>query len=625
MTARLPAPLAALRHWLPQGQLLEDHVWRHRHRTVVTLIWLHAAGLTAFALIQGLGVLHSAAEGGLLALAAVAASTEAVSLRVRSACASFGLIASSAVLVHLWSGAIEAHFHFFVMIAVLALYQDWVPFGLALAMVVLHHGLTGVFGAEHVYNHPDAIAHPWRWSLIHGGFVLAASAAHVVAWRANETQLLRDPLTGLPSRLMFTHRLESALERLDRHPGALAVLFLDLDRFKLVNDSLGHGCGDTLLTDTAQRLCSVVRRHELVARFGGDEFAILCEDLGDEQDALAVAERVLKALGQPFHLGRGPVFSTASIGIALATGPGRSADELLRDADAAMYRAKQSGGGRSALFDDVMRQRSLARLSLESDLRQALALGQLTVHYQPEVSMPGGLAGMEALVRWQHPERGLLAPGDFISLAEETGLIVPIGAWVLEESCRRAQAWRTSGLIGSDVLMRVNVSARQLSAGDELTAVVARVLESTGLDPAGLCLEVTESVLAEDAEGSIEVLRELKALGVQIAVDDFGTGYSSLRYLRQFPLDCVKIDRSFVRGLPSSGEDAAIVAAVIELGHSLGLSVTAEGVETEDQLAHLSAAGCDTAQGFLFSRPESAAAIVARLAEPGAFRRPALT
>ncbi len=569
--------------------------------------------------------MHAGIEGGLIAMAAVAASTEGVSPRVRSACASFGLIASSAVLVHLWNGAIEAHFHFFVMIAVLALYQDWLPFGMALAMVVLHHGLASVFGAQHVYNHPDAIAHPWRWSLIHGGFVLAASLAHVVAWRANETQLLRDPLTDLPSRLMFSHRLESALERLNRHPGAVAVLFLDLDRFKLVNDSLGHGAGDKLLSATAQRLCSVVRRHELVARFGGDEFAILCEDLGDEQDALAVAERVLKALGRPFQLGSGQVFSTASIGIALATGPGRSADELIRDADAAMYRAKQNGGGRSALFDDVMRQRSVARLSLESDLRQALALSQLTLHFQPEVSMMGELVGMEALVRWQHPQRGLLGPGDFISLAEETGLIVPIGAWVLEESCRRAQEWRAAGVIGPDVLMRVNVSARQLSAGDAVTSVLAGVLDSTGMDPAALCLEVTESVLAEDAEGSIEVLRELKALGVQIAVDDFGTGYSSLRYLRQFPLDCVKIDRSFVRGLPASGEDAAIVAAVIELGHSLGLSVTAEGVETDDQLAHLTAAGCDTAQGFLFSRPQSVEALTALLADPDAFRRPALT
>ena len=256
MSARLTAPFTALRHWLPQGQLLDEQVWRRRHHMVVTLLWLHAGGLALFALVQGLGIVHAGIEGGLIAMAAVAASTEGVSPRVRSACASFGLIASSAVLVHLWNGAIEAHFHFFVMIAVLALYQDWLPFGMALAMVVLHHGLASVFGAQHVYNHPDAIAHPWRWSLIHGGFVLAASLAHVVAWRANETQLLRDPLTGLPSRLMFSHRLESALERLNRHPGAVAVLFLDLDRFKLVNDSLGHGAGDKLLLATAQRLRS---------------------------------------------------------------------------------------------------------------------------------------------------------------------------------------------------------------------------------------------------------------------------------------------------------------------------------------------------------------------------------
>ena len=261
----LTSPFAALQNWLPQGQLLAEPVWRHRHRTVVTLIWLHAIALTAFALIQGLGILHALAEGGLLALAAVAASSEGVSPRVRSACASFGLIASSAVLVHLWNGAIEAHFHFFVMIAVLALYQDWLPFGMALIMVILHHGLGSVISSDQVFNHPAAIENPWRWSLIHGTFVLAASAAHVVAWRANETQLLRDPLTGLPSRMLFTHRLEASLARLNRQPGAVAVLFLDLDRFKLVNDSLGHGTGDALLTATARRLCSVVRRHEIVA------------------------------------------------------------------------------------------------------------------------------------------------------------------------------------------------------------------------------------------------------------------------------------------------------------------------------------------------------------------------
>ena len=397
----------ALRHWLPQGQLLAEPVWRRRHKTVVTLIWLHAIGLTAFALAQGFGLVHSLFEGGIVAVAAVAASAEGVSPRVRSACASFGLIASSAVLVHLWSGAIEAHFHFFVMIAVLALYQDWLPFGMALAMVVLHHGLGSVVSATDVYNHSDAIAHPWRWSLIHGGFVLAASAAHVVAWRANETQLLRDPLTGLPSRLLFAHRLESALERLHRQPGTgVAVLFLDLDRFKLVNDSLGHGAGDTLLTATAKRLRGVVRAPR------ADRPLRRRRVRGPVRGRRRRAGRAGRRRAHP----QGPrpaVPARARPGVRdrRASGspspptPTATADELIRDADAAMYRAKQSGGGRAALFDDVMRQRSVARLSLENDLRRAI------VERRARRPLPARAVGPRGRAGRRRGARALAAPG----------------------------------------------------------------------------------------------------------------------------------------------------------------------------------------------------------------------
>jgi len=595
----------AVRQWLPKGQLLPEHIWRRRHATIVALLWVHVVGLTAFGLWQGQTVPHMAIEGGVLALAALLAASEWASMKLRVAAASFGLISSSAVLVHLWGGYIEAHFHFFVMIGVLTLYQDWMPFLVAIGYVVLHHGIAGVVAPESVYNHPGAVESPWRWALVHGGFVLAASAAHIVAWRTNENQLLRDPLTGLPSRVLFINRLTGALERLQRRRGRhVAVLFLDLDRFKVINDSLGHTAGDKLILAVAERLRHSLRRHETVARFGGDEFAILCEDIVDEQDAIAVGERVLRAFSLPFHLPHGDTSSAASLGIALAADPDQDVEDLIRDADAAMYRAKESGGGRLMLFDEVTRQRALTRLHTENALRRAIEREEFRVYFQPEVSVETGtIVGLEALVRWEHPERGLLAPDEFISLAEETGLIVPIGTWVLREACRRAQSWQAERVADEQLVVRVNVSARQLSQ-DGLIDVVHDALEESTLDPAQLCLEVTESVLVEDPETSAKTLAALKRLGVKIAVDDFGTGYSSLEYLRRFPVDCVKIDRSFVRGIPHSSEDVAIVAAVVELGHALGLSVTAEGVETAEQLGNLQNTGCDTAQGFLFSRPE---------------------
>ena len=426
-----------------------------------------------------------------------------------------------------------------------------------------------------------------------------------MAWRTNENQLLRDPLTGLPSRLLFLNRLSGAVDRLQRRPGRFAaVLFLDLDRFKVINDSLGHPAGDQLILAVAERLQHSLRRQEMIARFGGDEFAVLCEDLGDEEDAVAVAERLLKSFGLPFHLTHGDVVSSASIGIALAVDAGQDCEDLIRDADAAMYRAKQAGGGRLMLFDDVTRQRALDRLHTENALRQAIEREEFRVYFQPEVSVEtGAIVGVEALVRWEHPDRGLVPPADFIALAEETGLIVPIGTWVLNEACRHARRWQLARADDQPLTVRVNVSARQLTE-DQLVHTVADALAQTGFDAAHLCLEVTESVLIEDPESSTATLAELKALGVQIAVDDFGTGYSSLEHLRRFPIDSVKIDRSFVRGLPESSEDVAIVGAVIELGHALNLSVVAEGVETSDQLGNLQNAGCDTAQGFLFSRPE---------------------
>jgi diguanylate cyclase (GGDEF)-like protein len=597
----------SLKHWLPKGQLLPEHVLRRRHRSICLLLWLHVPALFAFGMLIGHhSIVHVTADVSLIVLCGLGASCERFRMKARVIAASFGLVTCSAVLVDLWGGITEAHFHFFVMIGVLTLYQDWTPFLVAIAYVVVHHGLGGVISPDSVYgSNTDGARHPWVWALVHGGFVLAASVAHVVAWRTNENQLLRDPLTGLPSRLLYLNNLKLALERLGRGPSrSVAVLFLDLDRFKVINDSLGHGAGDQLLEAVAERIGHSLRRHETLARFGGDEFVILCEDIFDDGDAVAVAERVLKAFSLPFHLESGETMAAASIGISVTSDPSQDPDNLIRDADAAMYRAKGAGGARVVLFDEVTRERALARLHNENAIRKAIEREEFRVFFQPEVSIDGEhIIGLEALVRWQHPERGLLGPGEFISLAEETGLIVPLGTWVLRDACRRAVVWQRTRPADQPLTVRVNVSARQL-AQDSLRETVAAIIKETGIEPALLCLEVTESVLIEDPEESIRTLTELKQLGVKIAIDDFGTGYSSLEYLRRLPVDCVKVDRSFVRGLPDNQEDVAIVNAVIELGHALKLKVTAEGVETTDQMDSLRLAGCDTAQGFLFFRPE---------------------
>jgi diguanylate cyclase len=606
--------LAGLRRalaFLPQGRLLPERSWRRRHRWIVATVWLHAAGLAAFAVIAGFGLAHSLLEGLLVAAAAAAASVEKLGRRFQSLAASFGLITSSALLVHISGGLIEAHFHFFVVIPILVLYQDWFPFLLALAYVVIHHGLLGAIESSSVYNHPDAVAHPWRWALIHGAFVVGASAASLVGWRANE-QLLHEPLTGLAGRAFFFHRVSLALDRLKRRESTLAVLYIDLDRFKLLNDTLGHSVGDELLVAVAQRLKATVRKHDTVARLGGDEFAVLCE-VSSERAALATAERIHAELSRPFQCETAELVTGASIGIVATASAGLSPEVLIGKADAAMYRAKSGNRNRTVVFDEAMGEEDADRLATETALRVALERQELRVFYQPIVApVDGNTLGAEALLRWQHPERGLLAPGDFIPIAEQTGLIVAIGTWVLREACREAARWSSHATPEPAPFVSVNLSARQLAQPD-LVEMVARVLAETGLDPSRLGLEITESALMEEIDSPLPKLTALKELGVHLLLDDFGTGYSSLSYLRNFPFDVVKIDRSFVATLGEPGDDGAILTAVVEMANALGMTVIAEGVETREQLERLTAMGYELAQGYYFAHPRPATHLAAPL------------
>jgi diguanylate cyclase (GGDEF)-like protein/PAS domain S-box-containing protein len=419
---------------------------------------------------------------------------------------------------------------------------------------------------------------------------------------------LHDPLTALPNRSLFMDRLGQALRRLDRRDRVLAVLFVDLDRFKGINDRFGHAVGDEMLMAVGGRLREVLRPHDTVARLGGDEFVVLCEDLEDDRAAVRVAERVLVALDRPVVCGGQDVVCSASIGIALTRRSDVTPDALLRDADMAMYRAKETGRHRIEVFDNSARLRTQARIQTAEELRQAVEANQLRVVYQPIVHLGQATpAGVEALVRWQHPRRGLLAPAEFIQVAEDTGLVVPLGAWVLRQACRDLTEI-LDGVGQPDLIVSVNLSARQLTTPG-LLGMVESVLKEFGLAPWRLCFEITESVLMDDVDTAIALLSDLRALGVRLAIDDFGTGYSSLGYLRRFPVDIVKLDRAFVAGLGTDTAADAITAAVINLGHALDLSVIAEGVETEEQLTVLRALRCDRAQGYLWSAPQSPEAL----------------
>ncbi len=713
--------------WLPRGRALPPEVWATRHRGLLLVLAAHLVLLPAFAVTQGWSLGAAWLFDVLPAALGAAACWPRLSRTARSSLCAMALLSCSAVLVVAWHGTIEAHFHYFVMVGALALYEEWWAYLLAISFVVLQHGAMGALQNGTVFNH----AHdPWRWAGIHGLFVAALAIANLVAWRANEHgraatehsearfrrtfddapvamalvspagsllqgnrelrertghqvveglnfwdlvpaddrealeaswppegdgpeverryiradgsigwilwrhslirdadgqpdhfisqgvditarrddaerldhQAHHDPLTGLPNRTLFDRVLADALERRRETSSRLAVLFADIDDFKVINDSLGHRAGDELLVSVAERLSGVLRPDDTIARFGGDEFVILLERVMSLADVRRVADRVAAEVRRPFLLEGRQRFLSTSLGVAMADGSETTADELLRDADAAMYQAKEQGKARLEFFDGSVRTRAVERLELEAGLRDALTAGELSLVYQPKIGLQDGqLFGTEALLRWQHPVHGHVSPARFIPIAEQSGLIVPIGTWVLQQACAQAAQWRADGR--EDFVMAVNLSPRQLSSPD-LTKAVAAALDDNDLPPSALCLEITESAIMEDPEAAQRVLRALKALGVRLAIDDFGVGYSSLSHLKYLlPVDIIKIDKSFVDGLRESAESRAIVTAIIQLAHALGVVAVAEGVETAYQAEILRELGCHLAQGYHFSRP----------------------
>jgi diguanylate cyclase (GGDEF)-like protein len=867
----------SLKRWLPEGNPLPEQVWAQRHRWILILLTAHAPALFLFALVRGELVAHALVAAALVGAFPVLARLAGSHRRLATIITAIGLLTCSAVLVRLSGGMIEMHFHYFVMVGVITLYQDWWPFLVAIGYVVLQHGLAGVIDPTAVYNHPEAIRHPWQWAAIHGFFILGMSSTGVASWRLNESflegvldrqdklteaqevarmgswerdlvtgeatwspefyrlmemdpdgptpsideflarvhpddrdligtglattrewgtqftadfrtvlrdgtqrwlhcraasagmaggrpvavagtvqeiterkhaeselrdtlsllsatldatadgilvvdsegkitsfnrkfvelwrlpdeilasrndddalafvlsqvadpeaflgkirelyaqpeaesqdviefidgrtcerystpqrvggvavgrvwsfrdvterrrlegelahQAFHDSLTNLANQALFRDRVDHALVRAGRQGQRLAVLFLDLDDFKTVNDSLGHTAGDQLLIAVAERISSCLRVTDTAARLGGDEFAVLVEDARDENEVLAVAERLIEALRAPFEPSDREMFVSASIGIAFDRSGGNS-DHLLRNADLAMYTAKRQGKARFAVYQAEMHTAAVDRLEMESDLRRGLSRGELRVDYQPIVTLATGeIVGVEALVRWEHPERGLLPPAAFIPLAEETGLIRELGRQVLVEACSQTRRWQLEHPDSGLRSVSVNVSPRQLHHED-LMRHVGEALSVSGLPADSLVLEITETAMMNDTEATIRKLRALKSVGIRLAVDDFGTGYSSLSYLQRFPVDILKIDQAFVAAITSEVTDSSLARAIVSLAQTLHLSAVAEGVENMTQVDVLTGLGCQLAQGFHFARPMSADQVSALL--PGA-------
>jgi diguanylate cyclase (GGDEF)-like protein len=623
---------APLLDWLPRGGGIPHDAWVTRHRWVVRILTVQCVGLVIFALARGNGVAHSLSEALLPAALAGLATVSTLGQTARSTLAAIGLMTISTTLVHLSDGYIEAHFHFFVMIPVVAIYASWIPFATSVGIVLLHHGVMGTLHPHLVFNHPAAIAHPWTWGGIHALAIAAACLGAIVNWKAQERlreteaslagQLLHqanhDPLTGLPSRALFMDRLEQALKQGVSDDHMPSVLMLDMDGFKEVNDVFGHASGDDVLIEVARRLSSRVRPHDTVTRLGGDEYAVLLVNV-DADQAEETAARLSDALAIPFELGSVSVELECSIGIATAGAGDEDASLVMRNADGAMYHAKEQRLGRVHYDDQLMRAGSSHRgnrLDLLGDLRRALQEHQIVLHYQPKVDLvEGRTVGVEALARWQHPERGLLQPAAFIEMVERTNLSRQFTSEVLSLALAQSREWTDRGL---EIPIAVNLSRRSL-LDPSLPASVATALNEHGVAPHLLILEINEMTVVSEPELAIQILHRLRALGVKVSLDDFGTGYSSLSYLKSLPIDELKIDRSFVRHVSEAGSrDSILVRATVELAHQLGLTVVAEGVEDAETQRLLGDLECDIAQGFHFARPMPASELGTWLSDAGA-------
>jgi diguanylate cyclase len=603
----------AVREALPRGLRLSEESWRARHLGVLILLAGLVAGVPVTAMERRGSLGHGLLDAAPAAAMAVAALLGRSNRRTwKSGCATLGLLFATAAYVHLSDGLIEMHFLFFVCLGMITLYQDWAPFLLAVAFTALHHAVAGLLDPESVFNHAAAVNAPLKWAFIHAGFVIAACFTNLVAWKANEQNSVRDPLTRLANRVLLTERVGAALSQ----RRATAVLFIDLCGFKRVNDVLGHDAGDVILRDVARRLRQSVRAQDTVARFGGDEFVIVLVD-ADEMMAQKVAARIRTELDAPIRVHGMDLRVGASVGIAVAGVDGDTTEGLLRSADMAMYAAKREGGGTGAhqVVTPAMEETARTRLAMETDLRYALERKELSLVYQPVLNMrTGRLRGFEALLRWHSPVYGSVSPATFIPLAEETGLIMPIGEWVLREATAQVARWKAAGW-HDGLALSVNVSTCQLRASN-FPAQVRGALRSSGIRPASLVLELTESALAGDeATGA---LIALKGLGVNLALDDFGTGYSSLSYLGRLPIDVIKIDKCFTDHVPG-GANEPLTAAVFALADRLGVRTVVEGVELDSQVGPLLAMGAQYGQGYLWDRPlvpEAAAALIANALTP---------
>ena len=635
--------------WLPHGGTLPTEVWVVRHRWVVVVLGVQALLLPLFALTQGAEPVYALQQALLPLLTVLIASLWFLPRRVRAGIAGVGLMLVSALVVYLSGGATEAYFHFFVMIPIVALYEDWVPFGLACAFVLSHHGIVSTLDSNTVYNHIDG--KPWAWAVVHTAAFGAACLCSIVSWKLHEKaraeqdllaaelghQATHDPLTGLPNRTALSQQGRALLERAQRSGVPVSVLLLDLDRFKEINDTLGHAAGDALLCEVAKRLRSHVVPGDVLARLGGDEFALVLPER-TTVEARAVAWRIRTSLFDVFGNDGVRIDAEASIGVAgirvdgslvgdragdlpLARDPESVLSETLRRADVAMYVAKR-GRQSVAVYTRGEDAHDRARLALVADLRRHLDESKLVLFHQPKIDVRSGrVAGMEALVRWKHTERGLLLPADFIAAAETSGLIEPLTIQVIDLALAQVARWAEEGVA---VPVAVNISPRCLYM--DLPSVVQEALDTYDVDPSMLRMEITEDTVMADPEHAVDTMLRLRDAGIALSIDDFGSGYAGLSYLRRLPVDELKLDRQFIECLdqsdvPANDPDVLIVRSTVELGRSLGLTVVAEGVETQEAFDALERMGCDQVQGYLVARPmpaDLAAAWLRAHSEPAA-------